>query len=126
MMIQTIVRSLGGTDERTVLLSEIVVPDVPLISRNVIDTKWLDAAARLKVALIQILAALREETPISCDLFVPNYWKAAIELPTEQQEPMLDLWHLAHDVGKAVFVVDYDKWHVERDGVRGMLYHRPK
>lgn len=126
MMIQTIVRSLGGTDERTVLLSEIVVPDVPMISTNVIDKRWIDAAAKLKVDLIQILAALREANPISCDLFVPNYWKAAIELPTVQQEPMLDLWHLAHDLGKSVFVVDHDTWRVERDGVPGMLYHCPK
>ena len=125
-MIQTIVRSLGGTDERTVLVSEIVVPDVPFISTNVIDKRWIDAAAKLKAALIQILAALRDGNPISCDLFVPNYWKAAIELPTEQEEPMLELWHLAHDLGRAVFVVEQDIWRVERDGVPGMLYHRPK
>ena len=125
-MTQTIVRSLGGTDERIVLVSEIVVPDVPYTSTNVIDKRWIDAATKLKAELIEILAALRDGNPISFDLFVPNYWKALIELPTEQEEPMLELWHLAHDLGKAVFAVEHNTWRVEQDGVPGMLYHRPK
>ncbi len=125
-MIQTIVRSRGGKDERTVLLSEIVVPDVPVISPIAIDKRWIDAAAKLKTDLIQTLVALRDGNPIPNDLFVPNYWKAAIELPTEQEEPMLELWHLAQDFGKAVFVVEHNAWRVERDGIPGMLYHRPK
>ena len=123
-MIQTIVRSLGGTDERIVLISEIVVPDVPKTSTNVIDKRWIHAAKELKAELIEILAALRDGNPISCDLFVPNYWKAVIELPIEQQEPLLELWHLAHDLGKAVFAVEHDTWRVEQDGVPGMLYRR--
>ena len=125
-MIHTIIRSQGGTKERIVHLSDIVVPDVPAMSTNDINEQWIASASKLRSDLIQILAALHDGTPMPMDLFVPNYWKAAIDLPSAQEAPMLELWHLAHDIGKAAFVVQYDNWRVDRDGVPGMLYHCQK
>jgi len=70
-----------------VLLADIVVPDVPEMSMEDIAKQWINSAAILRSDLTQILSDLRDGNQLLCDLFVPNYWKAAIELPAEPGVP---------------------------------------
>jgi len=122
-MKQSIVRSRGGREERTLLLSDVVIPVVPAMSTEDIAQLWINCATKLKSDLLHALADLRDGNPSSCDLFVPSYWKAAIKLPADQAEPMLEPWQLAHDLGKAVFEIQHQAWPVEQNGVPGMPHH---
>ena len=68
------------------------------------------------------LACSQNEKEPSAELFVPNYWKAAIKLPPEMENPMLELWHLAHDLGKETVYIRDMSVDSNDQGVRGILY----
>ncbi len=120
---RTIVRHRGGTAERTVRLSEIAVPDVPDLSVGHIELVWIKSAHQLHADVARLLTELCTVGKPSRDLFIPNYWKAAMRLPEKQRAPLLELWHLAHDLGNETMRLDYNRFREDRSGVSGMVYY---
>ena len=122
MLIETIVRSRGGTEERSVSIDEIVIPAVPELTPDLIDNQWIEPTNKLHRDVKSLVTAFQNEKEPSAELFVPNYWKAAIKLPPEMENPMLELWHLAHDLGKETVYIRDMSVDSNDQGVRGILY----
>jgi hypothetical protein len=121
--VENIVRSRGGTAERTVSVRDIVIPDVPELTTDQIDELWITSAHQLHADVTRLLGELCDGREPSRDLFIPNYWKAASRLPDETGLPLLELWYLAHDLGKETMHADLDRFRVTRTGVPGMQYY---
>lgn len=116
-------RSRGGTKERVVFISEISVPIVPTIRSEKFLKLWEPSAHQLRTDVLTILDELRARRVPAADLFVPNFWKAAVKLPEEHREPLLELWHLAHDIGREFFRMEPERFRVDRQNVQGMIYY---
>jgi hypothetical protein len=120
---RNIVRSRGGTAARTVSVRDIVIPDVPELTVDQIEELWIKSAHQLHADVTRLVGELRDGCEPSIDLFIPNYWKAASRLPVETGLPLLELWHLAHDLGKETMRTELDRFRVTRMGVPGMQYY---
>ncbi len=122
---RNIVRSRGGTAERTVSVHDIIIPDVPKLMADQIEELWIKSAHLLHADVTRLVGELCDGREPSTDLFIPNYWKAASRLPDETGSPLLELWHLAHDLGKETMRTDPERFRVTREGVPGMQYYAP-
>ncbi len=120
---RNLVQSRGGTAERLVSVRDIVIPDVPELTPDQIEEVWIKSAHQLHADVTRLVGELYDGREPSTDLFIPNYWKAASRLPDEAGSPLLQLWHLAHDLGKETMHTDLERFRVTRDGVPGMLYY---
>lgn len=120
---RNIVRSRGGTAERTVSVRDIVIPDVPELAVDQIEELWVTSAHQLHTDVTRLVGELCDGRDPSTDLFIPNYWKAASCLPDEIGLPLLELWHLAHDLGKETMRTDLEQFRVTRMGVPGFQYY---
>jgi hypothetical protein len=120
---RTIVRSRGGTAERTVSVRDILIPDVPELTTDQIEELWIKSAYQLHADVTRLVGELCDGREPSTDLFIPNYWKAASRLPNKTGLPLLELWHLGHDLGKETMRTDLERFRVTRMGVPGMQYY---
>lgn len=115
-----LVRSRGGTSERSVSVHEIVIPEMPEMTA---DEPWMKSAHELHAVVTMLVGELCDGREPSTDLFIPNYWKAAARLPDETALPLLELWQLAHDLGKETMCTDLKRFHVTRMGGSGTQYY---
>ena len=120
---RNIVRSRGGAALRTISARDIVVPELPKLSHDQIEELWIERAHQLHADVTRLVGELRDGREPSMDLFIPNYWKAASRLPDKKGLPLLELWYLAHDLGKETMRTDLDRFRVTRMGVPGMQYY---
>jgi hypothetical protein len=120
---RNIVRSRGGAAQRTVSARDIVVPELPKLTHDQIEELWIESAYQLHADVTRLVGELLDRREPSMDLFIPNYWKAASRLPDEIGLPLLELWNLAHDLGKETMRTDLDRFRATRMGVPGMQYY---
>jgi hypothetical protein len=116
MKFESIIRSRGGTAEREIKIGDLVVPDVSSSNAILFHVHRTDVY-RLYDDVTTLLNSIRSGANMPDEIFVPDLWHAAIKMPPEEQEVVLDLWRLAHDLaneteyeldtsrGKAVSVV---------------------
>jgi hypothetical protein len=107
-----------------VSIHDIVVPDLPELSVDQIAEHWIKGARQLHADLKTVVHDLRGGCRPSIDLFIPNYWKDVVDLPEAVGAPLLELWHLAHDIGKETMTKDLERFRVTRSGIPGMEYYR--
>ena len=120
-----IVLSHGGTAERTVSVRDIVIPDVPEMTAEQIVERWIRSAHQLHADVTRLVGELRDGQEPTTDLFVPDYWSGSVLelLPQETKGRLLELWHLAHDLGKATMRRDIARSRVIRMGLPGNQYY---
>lgn len=81
-------------------MDDLVVPEVPELTADEVGEDWIRSAQQLNADLTRVIGKLRDNRQPSIDLFIPNYWKVVVDLPETQSRPLLELWYLAHDIGK--------------------------
>ena len=121
--IREIVRSRGGTAERVVAVSEISVPTLPNEINYVVFEAWVHSAYKLHNDVNRLLSELQNGVKPTANLFIPNYFKATLELPEAEEEILLELWHLAHDLGKETMVRNLSEFRVTQNNVDGHIYY---
>jgi hypothetical protein len=99
MKYESIIRSRGGTAEREIQIGDLVVPDVSSSTAIMLNAERTDIY-RLYDDVTTLLNAVRSGTNMPDKIFVPDLWHTAIKLPPREQEVVLDLWHLGHDLAK--------------------------
>jgi hypothetical protein len=102
MAIKSIVRAKGGTAEREVQVSDVVIYDIRTSPLFLPDERWIYAVERYYEDLGLLLGTVRADLDLPAEFFVPDLWDAAIKLPAQEREMMLDMWHLGHDLAKGV------------------------
>jgi hypothetical protein len=122
--IKSIVRAKGGTAERKVPVSDIVIHDIRSSPLFLPDERWIKAVVRYYEDLGVLLAAVRADLELPSEFFVPDLWDTAIKLPTQEREMMLDMWHLGHDLARGVGYGLADVTDFVRNGVGGTVYIR--
>jgi len=122
MTIKSIIRAKGGTAEREVRLSEIVIPDVRALPLFLPDERWIGAVARYYEDLGLLLGTARAGLPLPREFFVPDFWDTSIKLPSQDREIMLDVWHLGHDLARGLGYKPTDSDDFIRNGVGGTVY----
>lgn len=97
MRYKSIVRSKGGTKEREVKLKDLIVPDIPM-SPAIYNCRRGPEIYRLVSDVADLIMALQLEAKLPERMFVPDLWHAAMRLPDEEQELVLELWHFSLDL----------------------------
>ena len=123
MAIKSIIRAKGGTQEREVQISDIVIYDIRSSPLFLPDERWIPAVERYYEDRL-LLGAIRAELALLREFFVPDLWDTGIKLPAEEREMMLDMWHLGHDLAQAVGYRETDRGDFIRNGVGGRVYTR--
>ncbi|MDB5345952.1 MAG: WD-repeat protein [Schlesneria sp.] len=107
MKYESIVRARGGTAEREIKIGDLVVPDVRS-STAIMYNADRNEIYRLYDDVTTLLNAIRSGTKMPDKIFVPDLWHTAIKMPPYEQEVVLDLWALGHDlVGETEYELDY-------------------
>ena len=101
-MTKSIIRARGGTAEREVQLSDIIIQDIqiiPLFLRPRRKKQWIAAVVSYYEKLKLLLRVAQEESSeLPNEFFVPDLWHPSQELPKEEREILLDMWGLGHDL----------------------------
>jgi hypothetical protein len=124
MPITSITRANGGTRQREVAVSDIVVADVRCSPLFLPDERWISAVSRYYDDLSALLSRVREDAGLPAEFFVPDLWDTANKLPGEERELMLDMWLLGHDLARGVGYTRTDTQDDVRNGVGGSVYVR--
>jgi len=101
MKIKYIVRARGGTSERRVAVSEILVPDV----RSSMAIQFRQDRAniyRLFDDLTALLDVVRRGAELPNNFYVPDLWHSALSMPPKEEELVLELWQLSHDLAREI------------------------
>ena len=124
MTIKSIIRSKGGTEEREIQLSDIVIVDIRTSPLFLPDERWIGAVARYYEDLALLLAAARAGLELPAEFFVPDLWDTSTKLPDEEGEMMCDMWHLGHDLARGLGYEVRDPIDFIQNGVGGSVYLR--
>lgn len=124
MKYRSIVRVQNGYSRRLVQIKDIVVPDVRTLGLFFENREWWDLLAVMYDDLIDLLHRIEIGAQLPPELFIPNVWSIALELPEEECELLLDFWRLGHDLAIET-AYDAQEGSIEfRRGVLGTLYRK--
>src|SRR4029077_6504943 len=84
--IKSIIRAKGGTREREVRVSDIVIYDIRSSPLFLPDERWIPAVERYYEDLGLLLGAVRADLDLPAEFFVPDLWDTSIRLPGEERE----------------------------------------
>ena len=124
MKYRSIVRSQYGYSRQLVQIKDIVVPDVRVLGLFFEGKETSELLSRMFDDLSDVLERIVTGSQLPSELFIPNLWQVALELPEEECELLLDFWRLGHDLATETA---YDaqegvvKFH---NGVVGTLYRK--
>lgn len=124
MRIESIIRAKGGTGRREVRIESIVIHDIRTSPLFLPDERWIGAVARYHDDLVALLEAVREDTELPEEFFVPDLFHTAILLRKEEREMMLDMWHLGHDLAIGAGYESGDPMDFIRNDVGGTVFVR--
>ena len=122
MAIKSIIRAKGGTRERDVRVSDIVIYDIRSSPLFLPDRRWIPAVERYYEDLGLLLGAVRADLDLPTEFFVPDLWDTSIRLPAEEREMMYDMWLLGGDLAKGVGYRPGDPGDFIRNEVGGTVY----
>ncbi len=123
MGVQSIIRAKGGTAERTVQLTDIVIQDIRVFPLFLPDKRWIKAVSEYYEELGLLLGAARADIALPMEFFVPDLWNTSIKLPSQECEIMLDMWNLGHDLARGLgYRRGSDGDDSIRHGLRGTVY----
>ena len=124
MKYRSIVRVQNGYSRRLVQIKDIVVPDVRTLGLFFEEPEWSELLSTLYNDLVDLLYRIEIGTQLPSELFIPNVWSIALELPEEECEMLLDFWRLGHDLAIET-AYDAQEGAAEfRHGVLGTLYRK--
>jgi len=124
MAVKSIVRAKGGTLEREVQVSDIVIHDIRTSPLFLPDERWIHAVQRYYEDLGLLLGAVRAGLDLPTEFFVPDLWHTSMMLPAQERQMMLDMWLLGHDLAQGVGYSKADPGDFIRNGVGGTVYVR--
>jgi hypothetical protein len=124
MAVKSIIRSKGGTREREVQVSDIVIYDIRTSPLFLPDGRWINAVVRYYEDLGLLLGAVRADLDLPAEFFVPDLWDTSMRLPAQEREMMLEVWNLGHDLAKGVGYSPADPGDFIRNDVGGRVYVR--
>jgi hypothetical protein len=123
--IKSIIRAKGGTAEREVQLSDVVIHDIRTFPLFLPDKRWIKVVARYHEDLGLLLGSVRANLELPSELFVPDLWDTSRKLPAQERAMMLDMWSLGHDLARGVGYTPADPADCLRNGVGGTVYLKP-
>ena len=102
MPVTSVVRARGGTAERTVQLSDIVIYDFRTAFLFAPGPDWMEIVEQYYEDLGMLLGAARAQLKLPEEFFVPDLWHHSIQLRPEEGEAAIDMWSLGHDLAKGL------------------------
>jgi len=124
--LETITLAKGGTAERTVRLADITVPDIRPLALTHPERRWAKALGRYYRDLCGLLFAARVDADYPLAIWIPDLWHAQTGLSRADAEPMLEAWHIGHELTEALGYWPWfsDQRLLDRDGANGRNFYR--
>lgn len=117
-------RVQNGFSRQLVHIKDIIIPDVRTLGLFFEEKEWSDLLTMMYHDLEDLLYRIQLGVQLPNEIFIPNVWCIALELPEEECEILLDFWRLGHDLAVET-AYDLTEDSIEfRHGVLGALYRK--
>ena len=124
MKYRSIVRVQNGYSRQLVQIKDIVVSDVRTLGLFFDGKETYDALSTMYDALVDLLERISIGAQLPAELFIPNLWNIALELPEEECEILLDFWRLGHDLAIETAYDANEGSVAAQHGLVGTLYRK--
>ena len=93
----SIVLNRRGSGARSINIEDLKIPVLPSFVK-IARKKQGTEIYRLLHDVTNVITAMKSGAKLPESIFIPDLWHAAMRMPSKEQEAVLTLWHLAHDL----------------------------